>query len=84
MRGIEQTAFRVLVATSNANLDRDNGDAWDSGKTATALVPSVSYAGKALNLRYGLLLEGPGVGQAGQGVWLECQCEIPYGFATAF
>jgi alpha-L-rhamnosidase len=48
MRGIEQSAFRVLVATSHANLDRDYGDAWDSGKTVTALAPLVSYAGKVL------------------------------------
>jgi hypothetical protein len=46
-----QSAYQILVASSQANLDAGTGDVWDSGKVAsneTALIP---YAGKALQAR---------------------------------
>jgi len=49
VRGVQQTAFQVLVASSCAKLDRDFGDLWDSTKTTAALMPQVVYAGTALN-----------------------------------
>jgi alpha-L-rhamnosidase len=47
-RDIRQSAFRILVASSRASLDRDHGDVWDSQRTIGALAPLVRYAGKAL------------------------------------
>src|SRR4051812_73522 len=43
-----QTAYRVLVASSQANLDSNTGDLWDSGKTPSSASVNVSYAGKTL------------------------------------
>jgi alpha-L-rhamnosidase len=43
-----QTAFRILVASTPANLAADTGDLWDSGKTTSSASTNVSYAGKAL------------------------------------
>jgi hypothetical protein len=48
LRGVRQTAFQILVASSRARLDENSGDLWDSTKTAAALTPQVSYAGKTL------------------------------------
>lgn len=43
-----QIAYRVLVATSLSNLNRDIGDAWDSGKINTDQQLHINYTGKAL------------------------------------
>ena len=43
-----QTAYRVLVASSQATLDSNTGDMWDSGKTPSSASVNVSYAGKTL------------------------------------
>jgi len=43
-----QTAYRILVASTAANLDADQGDLWDSGKSVSQASINVSYAGKAL------------------------------------
>jgi len=43
-----QTAYRILVASKQANLDAGTGDLWDSGKTASSASINVSYAGKTL------------------------------------
>ncbi len=42
-----QVAYRLLVASSKEQLDRNQGDLWDSGKTMGA-ERKVSYAGPAL------------------------------------
>src|SRR6056297_1633164 len=34
-RGQKQTAFQLLVASSMSELNKDNGDLWDSGKAET-------------------------------------------------
>ena len=47
-RGQMQTAYRVLVASSEANLQADQGDLWDSGKVASDDTTAVVYAGKPL------------------------------------
>jgi hypothetical protein len=48
LRGVSQTAYQILVASSRARLDHDSGDLWDSTKTVAALASQVSYAGKTL------------------------------------
>ena len=43
-----QQAYRLLVATSPAALQKDQGDLWDSGRVASSQNTWVEYAGKAL------------------------------------
>jgi alpha-L-rhamnosidase len=47
--GTEQKAFQVIVASSPALLDKDQGDLWDSGKTESSVSILVPYKGKNLN-----------------------------------
>lgn len=47
-RGLQQTAYEVLISSSRAALDHDLGDRWDSGKIAAPLSASVRYAGQLL------------------------------------
>jgi alpha-L-rhamnosidase len=49
-RGIRQAAFRVFVATSQANARAERGDVWDSGRVASA-DPWTIYSGPALASR---------------------------------
>lgn len=50
-RGERQTAYRVLVASNQESLTRDNGDLWDSGKVASNQSIQVEYVGKPLTSR---------------------------------
>jgi len=50
-RGQRQTAYRVLVASSEATLKKDTGDLWDSGKVESDQSIHVNYAGAALKSR---------------------------------
>jgi alpha-L-rhamnosidase len=50
-RGIRQTAYQVLVASSEDLLSRGRGDLWDSGKVASDQSIQVEYAGKPLESR---------------------------------
>jgi alpha-L-rhamnosidase len=43
-----QSAYRVLVASSQAVLQKDQGDLWDSGRVASAQSAWVGYAGRKL------------------------------------
>ena len=45
-----QTAYQILVASSEANLASDIGDLWDSGKTTSRTQNHVAYEGRK---RYG-------------------------------
>ncbi len=47
-RGQKQTAFQILVATSEKNLAQNNGDLWDSGKVDSDETIQISYADKEL------------------------------------
>jgi alpha-L-rhamnosidase len=47
-RGLTQTAYQILVATSPSVLAQDQGDLWDSGKVATDQMNQLSYGGKEL------------------------------------
>lgn len=46
-QGREQSAYQVLVASTEAKLDANEGDLWDSG-VAPASAPRAKYAGAAL------------------------------------
>ncbi len=47
-RGARQTAYQVLVASSETNLAADQGDLWDSGRVESDQSVHVVYAGKPL------------------------------------
>ncbi|MCX6879411.1 MAG: family 78 glycoside hydrolase catalytic domain [Verrucomicrobia bacterium] len=47
-KGIKQTAYQVLVASSRALLKKEQGDVWDSGKVASDQSVLVEYQGKPL------------------------------------
>ena len=50
-RGLRQTSYRVLVATSPARLAHDEGDLWDTGRVESEQSTHVSFGGKALESR---------------------------------
>jgi alpha-L-rhamnosidase len=50
-RGQKQTAYQVLVASSEAKLAADQGDLWDSGKVISEQSIQVVYGGAALASR---------------------------------
>ena len=47
-RGLSQTAYRVLVASSERALRANTGDLWDSGKVDSSQSTQVVYRGKPL------------------------------------
>ena len=50
-RNIDQTAFRILVASTPAKLAANIGDLWDSHKVNSDQSIMISYASKALHSR---------------------------------
>src|SRR5512140_162112 len=48
-RGQSQTAYQVLVASTEDVLEHEKGDLWDSEKVQSDDTIAVVYAGKALN-----------------------------------
>ena len=47
-RGQKQTAYRILVASSEENLKHNKGDLWDSGKVESDQSIHIEYCGKEL------------------------------------
>jgi len=50
-RGARQTAYRILVASTQAKADANQGDLWDSGKIASSQSTQVAYRGQPLASR---------------------------------
>ncbi|MEI7902672.1 MAG: alpha-L-rhamnosidase N-terminal domain-containing protein [bacterium] len=50
-RGQRQTAYQILVASSEAFLKKDKGDVWDSGKVPSDQSAAVPYGGAPLTSR---------------------------------
>jgi alpha-L-rhamnosidase len=48
-RGQRQTAYQVLAASSEAELDANRGDLWDSGRVASNKTAHIEYDGKPLS-----------------------------------
>lgn len=46
---IKQTAYRLVVATSQEKLASDSGDLWDSGRISSSDSIQIPYGGKALS-----------------------------------
>jgi alpha-L-rhamnosidase len=51
IRGLKQSAYQVLVASTPELLAKDQGDLWDSGKVASDQSIQVEYAGMPLESR---------------------------------
>jgi len=53
-RGEKQTAYRIIVASNQQNIDANRGDIWDSGKINSSNQYGVKYAGTPLisNTKY--------------------------------
>ena len=47
-RGQRQSAYRILVASSEAKLAADEGDLWDTGKVTSDRTLHIEYAGRPL------------------------------------
>lgn len=47
-RGVNQQAYRILVADSREQLDKNQGNVWDSGKIPSDQSINIPYAGKEL------------------------------------
>jgi len=47
-RGLKQSAYQIVAASSQAALEKGAGDVWDSGKVASDQTVFVDYAGKPL------------------------------------
>jgi alpha-L-rhamnosidase len=52
-RGLKQSAYQILVASSPADLKSDKADIWDSGKVGSDQSVNVDYAGKQLSSEEG-------------------------------
>jgi len=50
-RGQKQSAYQILVASSAAALEKNEGDLWDSGKVASRQTVNVVYSGRPLASR---------------------------------
>ncbi|NLH17443.1 MAG: family 78 glycoside hydrolase catalytic domain, partial [Phycisphaerae bacterium] len=50
-RGVTQSSYQILVASSPERLGMDQGDLWDSGKVESHQSIQVEYAGKPLTSR---------------------------------
>ncbi len=50
-RGQEQTAYQILVASSQDRLSADVGDLWDTGKQVSDETIGIQYAGRPLTSR---------------------------------
>ena len=48
IRGQKQSAYQIIVATTQALLDADKGDLWDSGRITSTESVNVVYGGKSL------------------------------------
>ena len=50
-RAVKQTAYQILVASSQAVLEENRGDLWDTGKISSDETAQIYYAGKPLGPR---------------------------------
>ena len=78
-RGLSQTAYQVIVASSAELLSKDQGDAWDSGRVSSNSYIQIEYAGKASLLACYVLLESANVGPGG----VESNWSKPANWTTA-
>jgi alpha-L-rhamnosidase len=70
-RGQRQTAYQILVASSAAQLAKNSGDLWDSGKISSADTVNIAYAGRPLNSREPCFWKVRAWDQDGKAQWSE-------------
>ncbi len=70
-RGQRQTAYQVLVASSEALLRKDTGDLWNSGKLTSDQTVNVVYAGRPLGSRQQCFWKVRVWGKDGKPAWSE-------------
>ena len=80
-RAQTQTAYQMLVASSEALLKADSGDLWDTGKVTLGPNRAGGLCGQGAGLVPALLLEGARVGQGRQGLRLQRAGLLGDGFA---
>jgi alpha-L-rhamnosidase len=51
VRGQKQTAYRIIVASSEENLKKNKGELWDTGKVISDCSNQIAYEGKILHSR---------------------------------
>jgi len=68
-RGAKQTAYQILVASSATELNKNNGDLWDSGKITSRATLNLAYAGKPLASRQRCFWKVCVWDQAGKAEW---------------
>ena len=82
-RGLKQTAWQVIVSSSLDKLQADDGDLWNSGRTASDQSVNIEYAGYESCFRAGLFLESACVGPGRPTVRLECTRLLDHGIAAS-
>lgn len=70
-RNVEQTAYQVLVASSEAKLKAGEGDLWNSGKVASNQSTHIVYKGKPLTSRTTCFWKVKVWTNKGEGFWSE-------------
>ncbi len=50
-RSVRQSSYRILVASSSAQLAKNEGDLWDSGEVHSPIYWQIGYAGRPLGSR---------------------------------
>lgn len=68
-RNVMQTAYQILVASSEEKLKANDGDLWDSGKVNSSESIHVTYSGKPLNSRLKVYWKVKTWTTAGQSEW---------------
>ncbi len=57
LRGVGQTAYQIIVASTAQQLAANTGDIWDSGKVPSGQTQLIAYNGKPLVSHQTLFLE---------------------------
>lgn len=70
-RGVMQTAYRILVASSRDHIMRDQGDVWDSGNLSSEQSLQVPYSGPALKAATKYFWKVKSITTAGESAWSE-------------
>ena len=70
-RGIRQSAYHILVASTEETLRANRGDLWDSGEVKSDQSTQVVFHGKPLAEPASLFLEGSRLGPRRSGVVVE-------------
>jgi alpha-L-rhamnosidase len=53
-RAVRQTAYQIIVSSTESLLAADRGDLWDSGKVMSDETTAIAYAGKPMKSRQGV------------------------------